>query len=103
MSTAEMLADPVVRVAVVAELSRLSSVAERCGIRAVKNGNYKVAAANLQLSAWRERAAKALADGSGFDPRDRRHVEQAVASVRVRMREPVGLLSHADDARRAAE
>lgn len=85
MSTLKPLTDPDVRVAVVAELSRLSSASERRGNRCVKRGDYKLAVPNFQSSAQQARAAQALADGIDFDPRDRHHVEAAVANVRVRM------------------
>lgn len=85
MNALEPLANPAVRLAVSAELYRLASMAERHGKRAEKAGNYRSAVPNFQLAAWRERAAKALAEGTGFDPRDRGHVEDALRAVQVRM------------------
>jgi hypothetical protein len=85
VTVTEFLPDPAMRSAVIAELRRLSEVATQSGNRAEKYGMYKIAASNWMVAAQRVRAADALANGVDFDPRDRRHVEQAVAGVRARM------------------
>ena len=102
MAIAEFLSDPAVRPAVVAELRRLAEVATKCGGRAELCGMYKLAASNWMVAAQRSRAANALAKGADFDPRDRRHVEQACVGARERMRELVGPLSYLDGAWKAA-
>lgn len=79
----EALANPATHDAVVAELRYLAAVANGAGKRSVDCGDWKAATANFLLYAERERAAEALASGADFDPRDRRHVELAVASVRI--------------------
>jgi hypothetical protein len=102
MTITEFLSDPAVRSAVVAELRRMDEVATQSGNRAERSGLYKLAASNWMVAAQRGRAAEALTVGVEVDPRGRRHVVQASASVRDRMREAAGLLSHADDARAVA-
>lgn len=80
----QALADDTTRAAVVSELRRLALVAEHAGDRAQNSGRWQTAIANYQTSAQRGRAAMALANGTGYDPRDTAHVEQAAAQVRSR-------------------
>lgn len=85
MSAAEFLSDPEARSAVVTELRLLAELAKQWGNRAWRSGEYKVAAADWVVAAGRSRAADALESGADVDPRDRQHVELAVAKARERM------------------
>lgn len=85
MNTIEALADPKTRNAVVAELTRGASLATRSGNQAWRAGRCRAAVAEYQAFSQRLRAAEALAKGPDFDPRDLCHVEEALATVRVRM------------------
>lgn len=86
-------ADFITHLAIAAELRRMAEVAISSGDRAAQRGQYRLAISNGQTGGQRKRAATAVEGGKPVDPRDLRHVEQAIAHVRDRQAADRGPLS----------